>query len=101
MVIEADRSPTRSCAAVSHSSLLRMLLAAVGNTPLVRVTTIEQKNGCVNVVDVSRSGMARLLDPKSRMFVDDKPQQLSDMDELPLFRKIRRVNEKRHLIGLV
>lgn len=98
MVIEADHSPSRSCAAVSHSSLLRMLLAAIGNTPLMQVTTVEQKNGCVNVIDVSRSAMARLLDPMNRRIHGRRAQHVSDLSENN--RVVQRVNEKRHLVGL-
>lgn len=42
-----------SVMAVSHSTYLRMLLAMVMDVPLLQAASFEQKNCCINVMDVS------------------------------------------------
>jgi broad specificity phosphatase PhoE len=90
IVAGASVSSTLSCAAVTHGSYMRMLLAFVGNTSLIPVATMELQNCCINVVDVSRERFHPV------------PVSASEGDRLalPEFRTVR-VNEKRHLVGLV
>lgn len=116
LMAAASVSVTGSAAAISHSAYLKMLLAAITSTSLVKVSTLEQKNCCINVMDVSREGAAQwLLNNDSFVHRDTNgggslllaagafsSLSMSSSSWNPLtVPKVQRINEKRHLIGLV
>ena len=89
----------RPVLAVSHSTYLRTLLGAVTDTSLAKAVTIEQKNGCINVLDVNVEGATTMLGPKSGLF-GGSLSQVSDFElSLPETHVIR-TNEYRHLEGI-
>ena len=86
--------------AVSHSTYLRMLLSLIMDIPLVQAGTISQSNCCVNVLDISTKGK-RTITASSNMF--GGPISLAPGDyslSIPEV-KVVRVNEGRHLNGLL
>ena len=90
----------RPVLAVSHSTYLRTLLGAVTDTSLVKAVTIEQKNGCINVLDVNVEGATTMLGPKSGLF-GGSLSQVSDFEPLILPEThVIRTNEYRHLEGI-
>lgn len=89
-----------SVVAVSHSTYLRMLLSTVMNIPLAQGALLEQKNGCINVLDVNLDKPMKELGPKSELLGG----KLSMAREFSLSipeTKVVRVNESRHLQGLL
>ena len=54
--------------AVSHSTFLRMLLATLLDISLGEAALLEQRNGCINVLDVNVEGMTETIGPKSNLF---------------------------------
>ena len=89
----------RSVLAVSHSTYLRTLLGAVTDTSLVKAVTIEQKNGCINVLDVNVEGATTMLGPKSGLF-GGSLSQVSDFELILPETHVIRTNEYRHLEGI-
>lgn len=89
-----------SVVAVSHSTYLRMLLSTVMNIPLAQGAMLEQKNGCINVLDVNIKRPMKELGPKSELF-GGKLSMARDFSLAIPETKIVRVNEIRHLHGLV
>lgn len=89
-----------SVVAVSHSTYLRMLLSTVLNIPLAQGAMMEQKNGCINVLDVNLKRPLKELGPKSELLGGP----FSMARDFSLFipeTKVVRVNEARHLHGLL
>jgi broad specificity phosphatase PhoE len=94
-------------AAVTHSTYLRMLLAVAQEQPLLLASTTEQKNGCINVVDIRTDGSAKFIGPNSRLFTTAAAGLVggkgapSDFGLTIPVCQVVRINEKRHLGGLV
>jgi broad specificity phosphatase PhoE len=89
-----------SVVAVAHSTYLRMLLATMLDIPLAQAATLEQKNGCINVLDLRRDGATRVVGPKSTVLggrLSSAPRNFGL--EIPKGTVVR-VNEKRHLEGI-
>ncbi len=86
--------------AFSHSTYLRMLLALVMDVPLVNAATLEQKNCCINVLDVSTLDK-RIVGPKSNLFGALSSVAPQDFSLTIPYAVAVRVNEVQHLNGLV
>mmetsp|Transcript_1316 Transcript_1316/g.2823 ORF Transcript_1316/g.2823 Transcript_1316/m.2823 type:complete len:439 (-) Transcript_1316:849-2165(-) len=85
--------------AVSHSTYLRTLLGAVMDVPLVLAASAEQRNGCINILDVNFEGITTTLGPKSGIF-GGSLSIVKDFN-LPLPQtNVVRTNEYRHLEGI-
>ena len=89
----------RPVLAVSHSTYLRTLLGALTDTSLAKAVTIEQKNGCINVLDVNVEGATTMLGPKSGLF-GGSLSQVSDFELIYPETHVIRTNEYRHLEGI-
>ena len=87
--------------AVSHSTYLRMLLAVLLNIPLAQAATLTLINGCINVVDFKKDGRTRVIASKSRIFGGPFSQAPSDFKLAVPRGDVVRVNEDRHLVGLL
>ena len=85
--------------AVSHSTYLRTLLGAVMDVSLAKAATMEQKNGCINVLDVNIEGTTTLLGPKSGLF-GGSLSPVSDFELVLPETHVIRMNEYRHLDGI-
>lgn len=88
-------------AAVAHSTYIRMLLAVVQDVPLAQASTLEQKNCCINVIDLPTNGVSRSVNGNSAVFgglISRCP--VDYMFSVPAARVVK-VNEKRHLDGLL
>lgn len=100
---QAAKSKSQCVAAVAHSTYLRMLLAVAQEQPLLLASTMEQKNCCVNVLDLKADGSTKTIGPRSRLFtggpllVSNAP---SDFRLTVPQCKVVRINEKRHLGSL-
>lgn len=88
-----------SAVAVSHSTYLRMLLALAMDVPLSDAAAIEQKNCCINVLDVSIKEK-RDVGPKSNLFglASIVPEDFSL--NIPCVNVVK-INEMQHLQGLL
>jgi len=90
-----------SVVAISHSTYLRLLLCMVMDMPLSQVAFLEQKNGCINVLDIRiRNGTDQSVGSKSKMFGGKMSLAPSDFHLTIPEIDVVRINEKRHLIGL-
>ena len=91
-----------SAIAFSHSTYLRILLALVMDVPLVNAATLEQKNCCINVLDVSTKEK-RDVGPQSNLFGVSSSSSVAPQDfslRIP-YVEVVRVNEIQHLNGLL
>ncbi len=86
-------------AAISHSTYLRILLATILNISLAQSALLEQVNGCINVVDLSKSKNLQ-CGPKSTLFGGFLSQASSDFHLIVPKGTVVRINEKRHLEGI-
>ena len=96
----ASQSQSRSVAVVSHSTYLRMLLSLVLDTSLLKSASMEQKNCCVNVLDVSLKEKREVLFNSP---VWGGKLSLAPRDFRLVIPKatVVRMNEIRHLEGLL
>lgn len=101
---KASSSDSKSIVAVTHSIFLRILLAALSETPLLQAATLEQNNCCVNVVDFTRRtniGTShtsnRIISSQSLLFGGILSQAPKDYIISVPEASILRINEKRHL----
>ena len=96
----ASQSQSRSVAVVSHSTYLRMLLSLVLDTSLLEAASMEQKNCCVNVLDVSLKEKREVLFNSP---VLGGKLSLAPRDFRLVIPKatVVRMNEIRHLEGLL
>ena len=85
--------------AVSHSAYLRTLLGAVMNVPLAQAANAEQRNGCINVLDVNVEGATVTLGPKSALF-GGSLSIVKDFNLTLPQTNVMRTNECRHLEGI-
>lgn len=85
--------------AVSHSTYLRTLLGAIMDVSLAKAATMEQKNGCINVLDINVEGATAKLGPKSGLF-GGSLSPVTDFELLLPETHIIRMNEFRHLEGV-
>mmetsp|Transcript_13643 Transcript_13643/g.20359 ORF Transcript_13643/g.20359 Transcript_13643/m.20359 type:complete len:145 (-) Transcript_13643:226-660(-) len=87
--------------AVSHSTYLRMLLAAITDTSLAEAALFEQKNGCINVLDIdTRPGATVTLTSNCKLLGGPLSNVEKDFKlELPITSLVR-MNEVRHLEGV-
>ena len=100
----SEKSNKGVVAAVSHSAFIQLLLATVSEKPLVQSATIGQTNGCFNVLDISLDKTKMIeIGSKSILFGGPLLSELADKDYkllLPMV-KVVRINEVRHLGGLI
>jgi broad specificity phosphatase PhoE len=85
--------------AVSHSTYLRTLLGAIMDVSLAKAATMEQKNGCINVLDINVEGATAKLGPKSGLF-GGSLSPVTDFELVLPETHIKRMNEFRHLEGV-
>eukprot|EP00978_Attheya_sp_CCMP212_P024001 scaffold74699_cov49-Attheya_sp.AAC.1 len=90
---------TETILAVSHSTFLRMLLALVMNISLAEAALLEQRNGCINVLDISMTSKHRLPLDQTKLFLPVGMTKPSGNLDIPSTRVVR-VNEIRHLTGV-
>lgn len=88
-----------SIMAVSHSTYLRMLLAMVMDVPLLQAASFEQKNCCINVMDVSFKETVDVYN-KSNIFGGGLSMAPRDLHLTIPKVQIIRMNEVGHLDGL-
>lgn len=102
--VASEKSNKGVVAAVSHSAFIRLLLATVSEKPLVQSATIGQTNGCFNVLDISLDKTKMIeIGSKSILFGGPLLSELADKDYKLLLPKVKvvRINEVRHLGGLI
>jgi len=90
-----------SIVAVSHSTFLRILLAVCLDKPLLEAATIEQKNGCINVIDVDPGGPLIKISQNSNIFGGSLSLAPQETEFFRPSLKVIRVNEYRQLKGLI
>ena len=89
-----------SAIAVTHSAYLRILLCLVLEIPLLEAASLEQKNCCINVIDVSLKERVKLTS-KSDVFGGRLSMAPKEFNlEFPRVHVIR-MNEISHLDGLL
>ena len=86
--------------AVSHSTFLRMLLATLLDISLGEAALLEQRNGCINVLDVNVEGMTETIGPRSNLFGGGRLFGANHFDLIIPRTKVVRQNECRHLEGI-
>ena len=97
----SDECPNRCVAAFTHSTYLRILLAVFLGDSLADVANMRTDNGGINVIDVNLSGKTRTIGPKSKLVGGLLSQAPRDFHfQIPVANVVR-VNEIRHLEGLV
>ena len=94
----AKTENTNAIIAVSHSVFLRTLLALAMDIPLFEASVLQQTNGCINVLDLDPKKKFKRIGNKSNLYLGTGPRDFAI--EIPHVNVIR-VNEKRHLAGLV
>jgi len=87
--------------AVSHGAYLRLLLCICLDKSLAESATLTQKNGCINVIDVNVNGeevspSTLFTTPLSRVFM----KKHAEIFTFPKV-KVIRIDESRHLYGLI
>ena len=87
-----------SAIAISHSTYLRMMLALVMDMPLLQAASFEQKNCCVNVLDVSIKEMRKVNNYSNLFGVNSLVP--NDFELIVPLVKVIKVNEVDHLAGL-
>lgn len=87
-----------SAIAVSHSTYIRMMIALVMDMRLTQAATLEQKNCCVNVFDISLKDVRR-VDAKSNLFQISALVPQNFNLSVPAV-SVVRINEINHLVGL-
>jgi broad specificity phosphatase PhoE len=105
---QATSRKSKCVAVVTHSTYLRMLLAVAQEQPLLLASTMEQKNCCINVVDIQTDGSTRkFIGLDSPLFTSvgggmfSKVPTIADFGLTIPVCQVVRINEKRHLVGLV
>jgi broad specificity phosphatase PhoE len=97
---EIAASTGGSVIAVTHSAYLRIFLSLALELPLVEAATLEQKNCCVNVLDLSLTETVT-IDAKAKVFGGRLSMAPNDFIlEFPKT-KVIVMNEIRHLTELV
>ena len=97
----SDECPNRCVAAFTHSTYLRILLAVFLGDSLADVANMRTDNGGINVIDVNLSGKTKTIGPKSKLVGGLLSQAPRDFQfQIPVANVVR-VNEIRHLEGLV
>lgn len=96
---KAQEQNVGSIVAISHSAFLRTLLCISMDTPLLKAAILPQANGCINILDLYPTKKPKLIGSKSNLFIGGLGP--SDFElEIPHLEVIR-INEKRHLSGLL
>eukprot|EP00979_Chaetoceros_neogracilis_P001843 scaffold338_cov231-Chaetoceros_neogracile.AAC.13 len=97
---EIAASTGGSVIAVTHSAYLRMFLSLALELPLVEAASLDQKNCCINVLDLSLTETVT-IDAKSKVFGGRLSMAPNDFIlEFPRA-KVIVMNEIRHLTELV
>lgn len=89
-----------SVMAVSHSTFLRTLLALVMDVPLLQAAMFEQKNCCINVLDISLNDKVE-VSPTSNIFGGRLSMAPKDFNLIIPKVQVVRMNEIDHLDGLL
>jgi broad specificity phosphatase PhoE len=97
LVENAAASESRSIAAIAHSGYLKVLLLCLQDNSLLQYSVLEQKNCCINVLDLKKDGSSRLLNGMSKVLGSRAPLDLAV--SIPVG-NVLRINESRHLIGI-
>ena len=95
----SKQNENKSVVAVSHSTFIKMLLCLIQNDPLSKALTIEQTNGCINVLDISLQNDNQTKVNLSKLFgatINDDNFKLT----IPNINVVR-LNENRHLHDLL
>ena len=87
-----------SAIAVTHSTYLRMLLSIALDCPLAEAATFEQRNCCINVLDVDMKKKKQL---DKNLFGGKLSLAPKDFKLTIPRTKVVRMNEIRHLDGLL
>jgi len=87
--------------AVSHGTFLRMMLATALDMPLFQTAMIHQQNGCINVLDISKTEYSVIETSKCNLFGGSLLSRLENDFSFVLPKvNVIRINEVRHLEGL-
>jgi broad specificity phosphatase PhoE len=96
---QAQDQNSGSIIAISHSAFLRTLLSLSMDTPLLEASILQQANGCINVLDLDPSKKPKIFEKRSNLFIGGSGPADFFL-EIPHV-KVVRINEKRHLSGLM
>lgn len=97
----SEECPNQCVAAFTHSTYLRILLAVFLGQSLAQVANMRTDNGGINVIDVNLSGKTTTLGPKSTLVGGLFSQAPKDFEFKIPVANVVRINEIRHLEGLV
>lgn len=89
--------------AVSHGQFIRMMLAVALDMPLFQAfTTIQQKNACINILDISYTEKVTRRAKNCNLFGGPLLSRITDDNLTIVLPKISVVciGETRHLQGL-
>jgi broad specificity phosphatase PhoE len=95
--------PRRDIVAVSHGQFIRMMLAVALDMPLFQAfTTIQQKNACINILDISYTEKVTRRAKNCNLFGGPLLSRITDDNLTIVLPKISVVciGETRHLQGL-
>jgi len=101
--LSGGTSQRHDLVAVSHGQFLRMMLAVALDVPVFRVfTTMQQMNGCINVLDISTTENVTITGDQCNLFGGPFLSRLTGEDFNMTLPKINviRINEIGHLEGL-
>jgi len=97
----AIECPNRSVAAVTHSVLLRFILASLLDVALLQAaSTLRLDNAGVAVIDLDLDGSPHVLSKNSNVFGGGLSLAPSDYRLSVPESDVVRINEKRHLFCL-
>ena len=98
---QAQDENVKSVVAVSHSVFLRTLLSLSMDLPLFEASILQQANGCINVLDLDPSKKPKIVGKKNLFLGGGFGTSSADFYlEVPYI-EVVRINEKRHLSGLL
>jgi hypothetical protein len=91
--------------AISHRKFIRMMLAIALDIPLFQAfTTLQERNGCLNILDISTTENITLVASQSKLFLGGRRNLLSNDHEFQMIipkMKVVKVDDMRHLNGYI
>jgi broad specificity phosphatase PhoE len=96
----------RDVVAISHRKFIRMMLAIALDIPLFQAfTTLQQRNGCMNILDISTTETITWVASQSKLFLGSRRQlQLNNGHDFQMILpkiNVIKVDDNRHLDGYI
>jgi len=103
---DQHRQYQRDVVAISHRKFIRMVLAIALDIPLFQAfTTLQQRNGCMNILDISTTETITWVASQSKLFLGSRRQlRLNNGHDFQMILpkiNVIKVDDNRHLDGYI